>query len=233
MLIRAFLCSMTYRAKNEKLSSVCEIQTGYTVRTGLKPAADGGVPAVQLRDLHGDADFDPTGLPVYVLPMSFERYWANPGDLLFRSRGDRNTAVVVAPHSKSAAIAVLPLMILRPNRALIDPHYLAWFINQPGSQRYFDKYARGTGLRMIPKGCLDDLEVAVPDLATQRLVVELNTLAQRECALAFQLAEKKLELTNFALLRQVRNAQPHGHGAGQLVARRRQAPSGKSEQTNS
>lgn len=223
---------MSYRHKIEKLSSLCEIQTGYTARTGLEPTAKGGVPAIQLRDLRGDEDFDPSGAPQYALGPSFDRYWAKPGDILFRSRGERNTAVAIAPDAKGAAIAVLPLIILRPATAVAEGKYLAWYINQPETQRYFDKCARGTGLRMIPKACLDDLEVPVPDLATQKLIVAIDALARHECALTHQLAEKKLQLTGFALLRQVRNAQLHGNGAGQSVARR-PSPPGKSERTNS
>lgn len=216
-----------------KLSSVCQVQSGYTARTRLEPASQGGVPAIQLRDLQGEDEFDPSGLPSYPLAGSFDRYWAGAGDVLFRSRGEQNTAVPVAPEGKRAAIAMLPLLVLRPHRDLIDSRYLAWFINQPESQRYFDKCARGTRLRMIPKRCLDNLEVAVPDLHTQRLIVEIDSLARRERDLTIRLAEKKLELTRFALLRQVRNARSHGNGTGRLVARRRQPPSGKSERTSS
>jgi hypothetical protein len=210
---------MIYSTKICRLSSVCEIQSGYTARSRLEPTGEGGVPAIQLRDLHGEEDFDPAGVPLYALGPSFERHWAGPGDILFRSRGERNTAVAIAAGTKGAAIAVSPLIVLRPDREIIDPKYLAWFVNQPGSQRHFDKCARGTRLRMIPKGCLDDLEVAVPDLATQRLIVEVDSLARHEHALAHQLADKKLELTSFALLAQVRKAQPHGNGAGLLAAR--------------
>lgn len=223
---------MMYSVKTEKLSSLCEVQSGYTARSRLEPTGKGGVPAIQLRDLHGDETFDPSGLPRYPLAGSFDRYWAGSGDILFRSRGERNTAVPIAPAAKSAAIAMLPLLVLRPKRDIVDPQYLAWFINQPESQRYFDKCAHGTRLRMIPKHCLDDLAVSVPDLATQRLVVEIDALARREHALTVQLAEKKLELTRFALLQQVRNAQSQGNGTGRLVARRRGRPPGKSERTN-
>jgi len=225
---------MTYRQKTKRLASLCDIQSGYTARGRLEPTISGGVPAIQLRDLHGDDEFDPSGLPAYPLAPSFERYWAKSGDVLFRSRGERNTAVIIAPASKGAAVAILPLLVLRPNRDLIEPRYLAWFINQPASQRYFDKYAnRGTTMRVIPKQCLDDLEVVVPDLATQRLVVEIDSLARRERALMNQLAEKRLQFTSFALLAQVRDARPHGNGAGRMVAHGRQTPSGKSERTNS
>jgi len=215
-----------------KLSSTCEVQSGYTARTRLEPTTKGGVPAIQLRDLHGEEDFDPSGAHLYALGPSFERYWAGPGDVLFRSRGERNTAVAIAPGAKTAAIAILPLMVLRPDPKLIDGKYLAWFINQPASQRYFDKCARGTRLRMIPKGCLDDLEVPLPDLPTQKLVVEIDSLARHERALTQQLAAKKLKLTSFALLEQVRKAQPQGNGAGRLVARQARSPAGKVERTN-
>ena len=185
---------MIYRVKKQRLADICEVQTGYTVKTRMEPIADGGIPAIQLRDLSGEVDFDPAGLPSYPLPMSFDRYSARPGDLLFRSRGDRNTAVVVSPNCTSAAVAVLPLLVLRPKRDLIDPRYLAWFINQPASQAYFDKYAHGQTLKMVPKACLDDLQVAVPDLHTQQLIVQVDALARREHTLTQQLAGQ-FELT--------------------------------------
>ncbi|MBL8643192.1 MAG: restriction endonuclease subunit S [Rhodospirillaceae bacterium] len=224
---------MTYSVKRYALSDVCEVQMGYTARTRLEPTPAIGVPVIQLGDLRGDEDFDPSKAPLYALGPSFERYWARAGDVLFRSRGERNTAVAIEGDTNSAAIAVLPLIVLRPKPTLISGKYLAWCINQSASQQYFDRCARGTRLRMVPKTCLDELEVHVPDLATQKIIVEIDSLARRECALMHQLADKKLALTSFALLRQMRNAQPHGNGAGQSGARCRQGQSGKSERTNS
>jgi hypothetical protein len=223
---------MMYSTKTMKLSDVCEIQTGYTARTKMEPSLKGGVPAVQLRDLSAEEDFDPAGVAHYELGLSFERYWAKPGDVLFRSRGERNTATNVASSSGAAAIAILPLMVLRPDTALVIGEYLTWYINQPPTQGYFDKCARGTGLRMIPKACIDDLDVPVPDLSTQRLIAEVDRLTRREATLLASLAEKKKEFTSFVLLEQVRKAQLHGNGAGRLVARARRKQAGKAERTN-
>lgn len=222
---------MMYSARTTKLSTICEVQTGYTARSRLEPARLGGVPAVQLRDLTGEEDLDPGMLGHYELGLSFDRYWAKAGDVLFRSRGERNTAVNVVFGSGAAAVAILPLMILRPNPDLVTGKYVAWYINQPDTQAYFDKCARGTGLRMIPKACIDDLEVPVPDLRTQQLVVEIDSLARREGALLAALAQKKKEFTSFVLLEQVRNAQLHGNGAGRMVARAPRKLAGKSERT--
>lgn len=214
-----------------KLSTICETKSGFTARSRLDAIADGGTRAVQLRDLSGEGDFDPASAPRYQLASSFERYWAVAGDVLFRSRGERSTAVCVAPDTEARAVAILPLIILRPDANRLDGRYLAWFINQPEAQRHFDKCARGTSLRMIPKGCLEDLDVPIPDLNTQRLVVEIDRLAQRESSLMARLSEKKQEFTSFALLEQVRKAQLHGNGAGRLGAQRIRTPVGKPERT--
>jgi hypothetical protein len=210
------------------LSAICDVQSGYTARSGLKTVPEGGVPTVQLRDLRGEDDFDPASAPLYPLGESLEHYWAGAGDLLFRSRGERNTAVLIAPDSTKAAVAILPLIVLRPKRDVVDSRYLAWFIKQPEAQRYFDKCAHVTAQRMIPKACLDDLEVELPDLDTQRLIAEIDALARREYTLAHQLADKKLELTSFALLQQVRKAQLHHNGAGRLAARQTSKAGGHS-----
>ena len=166
---------------------------------------------MQLRDLEDEQNFDPSSAPLYQLGDAVERYLATPGDLLFRSRGERNTAVVIAPQSTTAAVAVLPLIVLRPNRDLVDPHYLAWAINQTATQRYFDKYAVGTSMRMIPKAALDGLEVELPDLGTQKLISELDALARRERELAHELADKKFEMMSLALLHQAQRIPTQGH----------------------
>lgn len=216
---------MAYSQK-VRLTAICDIQSGYTARAAMKDTPQGGVPTVQLRDLQGEGDFDPSNAPTYLLAPSFDRYWARAGDVLFRSRGDRNTAVVVAPETNKAAVAILPLIILRPERDAVDPRYLAWFINQSATQRYFDACSHGSAMRMIPKAAIDNLEVDLPNLPTQKLIVEIDTLARLENVLTTQLADKKLELTKFALLRRARNAQLHGNGAGRVETRQISKPRG-------
>ncbi len=186
-----------------RLASICEIQLGHTARGRLEPVQDGGVRAIQLRDTYPEGGLGPIGQ--YLLGTIPERYWACPGDILFRSRGDRNTATaLLAADFKEPAVAVMPLVILRPNAALADPAYVAWYINQPAAQRYFDGCARGTGMRMIPVGCLADLELPLPDLMTQRSIAEVDRLARREFSLVTSLAEKQRELARFALLDRAR-----------------------------
>jgi restriction endonuclease S subunit len=195
--------------KKIHLSDICTIQLGYTPRGALSPVASGGEPAIQLRDLAGDGPLRPSR---YELGEVSPRYLVEPADVLFRSRGDRNTAIATAGRLGEPAFAILPIMVLRPKRDLIEPRYLAWAINQAPAQRYFDTFARGTRLRMIPRSALELLEIDLPDLQTQRDIVELDALAAREEALAKLAAEKRRQLISLTLTERVKASEKRREG---------------------
>ncbi|MDE2754671.1 MAG: hypothetical protein OXI83_19045 [Gemmatimonadota bacterium] len=89
---------------------------------------------------------------------------------------------------------MLPLFIMRPNRDVALAEFIAWAINQPRAQRHFNRFARGTNMRMVPRAVLTDLEIAVPALEVQRKVVALDRLARRERTLSIRAAEKRRTL---------------------------------------
>ena len=189
-----------------RLPDVCSIQIGYTARAKLEAAAD-GVLAIQLRDVAED------GVSVGQLARvqvneRIDRYLVQAGDVLFRSRGERNTAAALDERLTEPAIAVSPLMALRPNPAAILAEYLAWAINQPEAQRHFDVAARGTSIRMVPKASLDDLRIDVPDLETQHRIIMIDALVAREGALMRLLADGKRDLTNRLLAERAKRTQP-------------------------
>lgn len=220
---------MMHTEDTQHLGTLCEIRSGYTARTKLSDAAD-GTPAIQLRDLRAEGSFALAKAQRVHLKGDLSRYEVRTGDIVFRSRGERNTAVVIHGTDPERAVVILPLIILRPGQRIFSP-YLAWFINQPDTQRYFDSCARGTNMRMIPQACLEDLPVPLPSLEQQQGIVAIAGLADRERELLERLAEKKHAITNFALLNQARKAQPRCNGAGRSEAGRTRTPPGKGERT--
>lgn len=94
------------------------------------------------------------------------------------------------------ALVVLPLMILRPNSQIVSAEYLAWAINHPQTQRFFDRVARGTKLRMVSRASLEHLELDIPDVETQRKIVAIAALADRQQVLSIQAAGLRKELTS-------------------------------------
>lgn len=192
-----------------KLSSLCALQMGYTARSRLEPASEGGVLALQLRDISADGDIGIHTLSRVQLPELSDRYMVGSGDVVFRSRGERTTATAIDESMNEQAVAILPLVILRPDTSIITPQFLAWSINLPATQRHLDSSAQGGSMRMVPKSALDELSIDVPDLATQRHIVSVANLARREAALAASLAEKNLSLTTLALAEAAKRTSEH------------------------
>ena len=182
-----------------RVADLCTIQTGYTARSRLHPVSQGGVLAIQLRDVAADGEVNPHTLTRVELGELPDRYFVHAGDVVFRSRGDRNIASALDGRLVEPALAILPLIVLRPKLGVVTPEYLAWVINQPAAQRYFDRMARGTNMRMIPRSSLSDLCLDIPDIETQRRIAAADMLAKRERMLTLLLAEKRRKCTSLIL----------------------------------
>lgn len=191
-----------------RLADACTIHTGYTARGRLEPATAGGVLAIQLRDISPEGIVDPERLTRVQLEGLAERYFVRTGDVVFRSRGERNTASSLDERLQEPALAVLPLMVLRPKRDVVTPEYLAWAINQPPAQRHFDSAARGTNIRMIPRSSLDDLELDVPDIETQGKIVVVDALAERERELTQLAADTRRKMISLLLVERANSMRP-------------------------
>lgn len=191
-----------------RLADVCAIHTGYTARGRLEPAVAGGVLAIQLRDISPEGVVDPGRLTRVQLDGLADRYFVRAGDVVFRSRGERNTASALDERLQEPALAVLPLMVLRPKRDVVTPEYLAWAINQPPAKRHFDSAARGTNIRMIPRSSLDDLELDVPDIELQKKIVVLDALAERERELTQLAAAMRRKMISLLLVERANGMRP-------------------------
>lgn len=171
------------------LPRVCDIQIGHTSRGGLDFVRADGLRAVQLRDVGDGRIVEIASLPFVDLDDVADRYLARPGDLVFRTRGERTTAAMVTGEPSDVAAVILPLVLLRPDSRAVLPEYLAWAINQPAAQNQLNAHAQGQTVRMVPRKALDTLDIPIPDLATQRAVAAAADLAAREEALAHRLAD--------------------------------------------
>lgn len=191
-----------------RLADACTIHTGYTARGRLEPAAAGGVLAIQLRDISPEGFVDPERLARVQLDGLADRYFVRAGDVVFRSRGEWNTACALDERLQEPALAVLPLMVLRPKVHIVRPEYLAWAINQPPAQRHFDITARGTNIRMIPRSSLDDLEIDVPDIETQEKIIAVDALADRERELSQLAAQTRRKMMGLILVERASRMHP-------------------------
>ena len=190
------------------LSQVCTIQTGFTARERLDPVEHGNVLVLQLRDVAPNGTIDFHNLTRIQLDRVPEKYLVQSGDVVFRSRGESTTAAVIDSQLPLPALAVLPLIILRPDPQALSSAYLAWVINQGPAQRHFEENAQGTSLRMVSRSSLDTLPLAVPSLEMQQSILRIDALAERERELAQQLTHARRELICRLLVEQAKRHNP-------------------------
>jgi restriction endonuclease S subunit len=196
-----------------KLTSLCTIEPGFTARTRLEASAQ-GVLAIQLRDITPNGALNTEGLVRVDLDSATGRYTVGRGDVVFRARGEWNTAAAIDASLGEPAVAVLPLFILRPDPSIVIPAFLAWSINQPPAQRHFEADARGTNLRIVPKSSLETLELDIPDLSTQQRILTIHQLADQERKLGIELAEKRRKLTSLMLAQHAKKSSPTSEDPG-------------------
>lgn len=190
---------------NALLVDIAEVRMGYSFRSRLETDVEGDVVVIQMKDIDDANLLHPEGLARIQMPDLKDRHLVQEGDLLFRSRGVTNSASLVGGGIGRAVLAA-PMLLIRPRTEIVEPAYLQWFINHPATQAVLAGRAAGTAVKMISKGVLDGLEVALPPLEKQRLIVEVAQLASREAALLDELRGRRKALLEGILLREAQEA---------------------------
>jgi len=102
-----------------------------------------------------------------------------------------NAYVPITEYLKNT-LAASYFFILKVKSENILPDYLAWFINQAPAQGYLHNFARrGTHMPVVPKSVFENLKVYVPDIETQKKIVKLISLTEKERNLLQSLQERR------------------------------------------
>ena len=181
-----------------KLGDVADIYSGFPVRSRITHDEDGAVAIVQMKDIDDDGTLHFERAARQHLPAARAHHLLQSGDLVFRSRGQNNLAALVTDDPGEAVLAS-PLLLIRPRTAL--PAYLHWHLNLPATQATLATLSAGTSVQMISKSVLAHIELPVPDLLRQQLIVNAAALAAVEQKLARQIATARKQLIDHVLTR--------------------------------
>lgn len=182
-----------------ELRNIASIQSGFSFRSRLESMETGSVAVIQMKDLTDSNQVRCDELTKVDMDAPKGHHLVRPGELIFRSRGLTSTSALLVDDPGVAVLAA-PLLRIRITNNSILPEYLNWYISQPPAQSYFASCAEGTALKMISKLSLESLEVFVPSIARQRLVVEMATLAAQEQRILKSLTEKRNQYISSKLL---------------------------------
>lgn len=102
------------------------------------------------------------------------------------------------------AVPSTTLYSIRLHSSIVSPEYLCWYLNHPRVVASIKTAQAGSGTPLIHKPTLENLEIIVPDQETQRLIVELSSLQNREKEILEAIAEKRIQITNQILINELK-----------------------------
>jgi hypothetical protein len=196
-----------------KLSEIASIRLGVPFRSRIENEPDGRIVVIQARDLLEDWQVQiATSAKVKVLPGSTEAFLRS-GDVLLQPRGTRFSTGVLAPQP-IPVVAAAPLLVLRCDPEQIAPEFLALFLQLPGTQAVLRNSAVGTYIPQVPRAAIADLLVDIPDLPSQRKLVEFAQFKRREAELMARLSDKRNRLLELAVRELARKDRGRENAAG-------------------
>lgn len=175
------------------LKNIASIQTGVFA----KPSSSGDLVYLQARHFDESGKLTGTLYPDILADSINENHILRTGDVLFAAKGTKNFAVAFEDHFP-VSVASTSFFVIRLQNEIVLPQYLAWYLNNPDSQQFLKNFARGTSIASISKAVLDELEIFIPDLKTQELILKITQLRNKEKKL-----KQKIEILREKLIQQL------------------------------
>jgi restriction endonuclease S subunit len=161
------------------------------IQTGLfaKPIKEGQI--VYLQAKH----FDENGiLRSYLYPdlkaeTISEKHVLQFGDIIFAAKGTKNFAAIYEIKNLPA-VASTSFFVIRLNENFknkILPEFLTWYINQPITQNYLKSQAVGSAIVSISKSVLEEMDLPIPNVQQQKMILKISQLRNIEKTLKQQI----------------------------------------------
>lgn len=169
------------------LRNIANIHTGIFA----KPVDQGEIVYLKAKDFDKNGFLSSSLHPELIADALTEKHLLIQGDILFAAKGSKNFAALYE-NSNIPAVASTSFFVIRLTRKFQDkimPEFLVWLINQPISQKFLKGNAIGTAMVSISKSVLENLEVAIPEIHTQRAILKISILQNKEKMITQQIKE--------------------------------------------
>lgn len=190
---------MKHITKN--LASVADVKTGFPLRKAAKEDRLGNAILVQMKDVDPLDGVDWNEAIRISTEGKRNPDWLRENDVLFVGRGSRFFAVHIKK-VKEHSVASPHFYVLRNKKAEKTlPEFLTWYLNSQAAQRFFAATREGSSLPYISRKTLDMLPIQLPDIETQKRIVNAYECWRKQKQLLEELTETKDAYIN-ALLEQ-------------------------------
>lgn len=191
VILRFFYTSMI-----TKLEDIATILSG----TYRQEIPDGDLLYLQVKDFTASHLSKGKLAPTVLDGKGMQKHVLQDYDLLFASKGTSNFCVIYR-ENMGRAVASTSFFIIRLIANIILPEYLCWYINTPPILKSLQAKAVGGLTLSISKENLMDLEINVPDIKKQELIIKCAKLQAEAYELERKILEKKNQIYIQTLLK--------------------------------
>jgi len=195
---------MTFKEiKLADLSVKSGIFGGYSFRGKVENEQDGNVFVIQMKDLTNNYSKIEDTLFKVGEDKIRSKYYLQKEDILFIAKGANNFAVVYDLDLK-AAVASSAFFVIRINKSIANPYFVAWYINQRKVQQYLTENMAGTYIPNINIDTVKNIKISMPSIEEQNKIVKLNQLMLKEQYLVNTTQVKRKKLLEAILCNQLK-----------------------------
>jgi len=160
-----------------KISEIAKTIGGYTFRKSIESDKSGNVFVLQANNINNGKNIENTD---DFIKTSFQGFrtatFLQKNDIVLVSRGTGfgSFRSVVFLSGDSNVIASSSLFIVRLLNKNILPDYLTLYLNSSEGQNKLLKIASGSHFQAIPRKEFDNIDIPIPTLEKQKLMIDLN-----------------------------------------------------------
>lgn len=178
-----------------KLKDIAEIQTGIYAKASPSP----DTVYLQVNDFDGEGVIFDTAKPSISTTAKNKGHYLNAGNLLFAAKGTKNFCTIFTTN-KEKCVASSSFLVVRITKSNVaEPTYINWYLNLPSTIMLLSNNAVGTSIPSITKTMLENIEIPLPPIATQKRIVEIAKLQKRERQLREAISTKRQQIIDYKL----------------------------------
>ncbi|MBX7042362.1 MAG: restriction endonuclease subunit S [Ignavibacteria bacterium] len=176
-----------------KLKEIASVQSGIYEQ----PKPFGDVYYIQARHFDLEHKLVDSLMPELPLSSKLENHFLEKGDVIIASKGTENFAVAyqerIHPVVASSTFLVIRLRV----KEEVVPEYVSWFLNLRKTQLFLRGRSKGTSIPSITKSDVENIDIPLPSVETQKLILRIEELLNNEKVL-----RRKIESLKDSLIQQ-------------------------------
>lgn len=184
-----------------KLNDIANLTSGLFCR----PEATGAITYLQAKHFNELGKVEDTLFPDLPNVKRLYKHLLKEDDILFAAKGHKNFATVFS-ESYGQCVASSTFIVIRisdKHTVQISADYLVWFLNLSVNLKTLQPFNKGTSLPSISISDLGQLEIPIPTIQVQQLVLKIAEARSKQNLLKRAIEARKEMIINHQLYKAI------------------------------